>query len=113
MAALLCLGVSVATIGWTGGVSILGLGATTGVASLLMFLGLDPPSFSLGFGCCRCGGGGGGGIGSVRSKSVSALWESVRSIFPDKCNSANSKAAWMAITAATAPPRSLLLMSVR
>ena len=40
-----------------------GLGATTGVASLLMFLGAEPPSFSFGFGCCACCGGGGGGGG--------------------------------------------------
>ena len=45
-------GVSLAAICCTGGVTIRGFGATTGVASLLMFVGADPPSFSLGFGCC-------------------------------------------------------------
>src|SRR5206468_6474351 len=58
-----CRGVSVAAIFCTGGVSIFGFGATTGVASLLMFFGAEPPCFSLGLGwwCC-CGGGGGGSV---------------------------------------------------
>src|SRR6476469_8067348 len=58
-----CRGVSEAAICCTGGVTILGLGATTGVASLLIFLGAEPPSFSFGLGCCFCVGGGGGGGG--------------------------------------------------
>ena len=37
-----------------GGVTTFGLGATTGVASLLMFFGAEPPSLSFGFGCCAC-----------------------------------------------------------
>jgi hypothetical protein len=56
-------GVSLAAIFWTGGVSIRGFGATTGVASLRTFFGADPPSLSLGLCCWRCCGGGGGGGG--------------------------------------------------
>ena len=66
-------GVSVAGVVFTGGVSIRGLGATTGVASLLMFFGEDPPSFSLGFGRWLWGGGGGGvcgGLSRLRTLSV-------------------------------------------
>jgi hypothetical protein len=52
----------------TGGTITLGFGASTGVASLLMFGGAEPPSFSLGLGCCVCrGGGGAGGGGGVTS----------------------------------------------
>ena len=51
-----------------------GFGATTGVASLLMFLGADPPSFSFGLGCvCCCGGGGGGGAGLLKSKMLQRI----------------------------------------
>ena len=56
-----CRGVWVAAIG--DGVGIFGAGATTGVASLRMFLGAEPPCFFFGFGCCLWGGGGGGGGG--------------------------------------------------
>jgi len=45
-------GVSLVAIFGGRGITIGGLGATTGVASLLMFLGADPPSFSFGFACC-------------------------------------------------------------
>ena len=56
------MGVSVTGIGGGTGSSIFGLGAATGVASLLMFLGEAAPSFSLGFsfssGTSTIGGGG-------------------------------------------------------
>src|SRR6185295_13545283 len=92
-------GISAAAIGLTGGVSTFGLGATTGVASLLMFLGLDPPSFSFGFAVCWAGGGGGGGGGSG---ARSITW-----------SRANSNPAWIASTAAIAPLLSRPVRSVR
>src|SRR4051794_11996585 len=109
-----CRGVSLAAIFCTGGVSIFGLGATTGVASLLIFLGADPPSFSFGLGrCFWVGGGGGGGGGWPTSNVLSTLCGSPRSILPEICSSANSSAACTAITAAIAPPLSRLLRSLR
>ena len=51
-------------------VFIFGVGATTGVASLRIFLGADPPCFSFRLGCCFWRGGGGGG-GGGRSRLTS------------------------------------------
>ena len=98
-----------------GGVTIRGFGATTGVASLLMFCGDEPPSLSLGFAreACRGGGGGGGGWNLVISMIWSTLCGSGMFMRPDKCRKANSSAAWIATTAATAPPLSRLLRSDR
>jgi len=90
-----------------------GFGATTGVAWLLMFLGDDPPSFSLGLGCWCCRGGGDGGGVSLRLKMLSERCVSPISTFPAMFRNANRSAAWMAITAAIAPLLSRLLTSVR
>ena len=109
-------GVSVTTTGfgrcgWT-----MGFGATTGVAWLRMLAG-EPPSLSFGLSCGRsCGGGrggGGGGASSRRSNTCSASCGSARSIVPLRCRKAKMSPAWMAITAAIAPPLSLELRSDR
>ena len=94
-----------AAIFCTGGVSMRGLGATTGVAWLLMFLGAEPPSFSLGFACCCAGGGGGGGGGGFWPISITRRTDcgSARSIFPEICRKASSIAAFTAAAAMIAP----------
>ncbi len=73
----------------------LGLGASTGVASLLMLGGAEPPSFSFGLGCCfSCGGGGGGGGGgSVTSNTRITLWTPGKSILGERCRRMNSNPA--------------------
>ena len=78
----------------------------------MMFFGAEPHSRAFGRAGCRGGGGGGGG-GSEKSKVCSALCGSVRSMRPERCNKANSSAAWMPMTAAIAPPRSRAPMSLR
>jgi protein TonB len=59
-------GFSATGIGGGTGSSMRGLGATTGVAVLLMFLGEEAPSFAFGFSFSSGSGtgGGGGGIGA-------------------------------------------------
>jgi len=88
-------GVRVAAIG--DGTGIFGVGATTGVASLRMFLGAEPPCFSFGFGCCFClgggGGGGGGGRGGFTSNTRSTLCSAASGSWPDMCSNAKSNAA--------------------
>ena len=110
-----CRGVSLAAIWGTGGTTTFGLGASTGVASLLMLGGAEPPSFSLGLGCCFCGGGGGGGGGGgwLMSNTRITLWAPGRFKLGERCKSMNSNAACMATTDAIALPRSRLLMFVR
>jgi len=99
------------------GSTILGLGATTGVASLLMFLGEAAPSFAFGF-CFDTsfwtgGGGGGGGLISVTSNTWSFRCGSAKLIVPETWRKAKASPAWIAITAAIAPLLSRLLRSVR
>ena len=98
-------GVALAAMCWTGGSRITGLGATTGVAWLLMFLGAEPPSFSLTLGCCRGRGGGGGGGGGCRARSNT--WKVASragvSILPARSRKTRNKTAWIATTAAIAP----------
>ena len=105
-------GVSVTAILGGCGISICGLGATTGVAWLRMFAG-DPPAFSSGLGrsrCCCAGGGGGGGGGTwPTSNTCKPRCTSATSIFPDICNKANRRTAWIATTPAIAPPLSRAL----
>ena len=75
-----------------------GLGATTGVASLLIFSGAAAASFSFGFCFCSAGlgtagcGGGGGGT-SVTSKTRITLCGSPRSTRPEMCRKTNRSAA--------------------
>src|SRR5687768_15127716 len=94
-----------------------GFGATTGVASLLIFFGEAAPSLAFGFCFCSfCNGGGGGGGGGTISRTSNtwiALSGLVRSTVPETCKKAKASAAWIATTAATAPPLSLLLRSDR
>ena len=100
------------------GIAIGGLGATTGVARLCKFFSEAAPSRSFGFcvssaGFDASGVEGGGGSTSVMSNVRSTLCGSANSIRPDKCRKANSKAAWMAATAAMAPLLSRVLRSER
>ena len=106
-----CRGVWDAAITGTDGTWICGLGAMTGVAWLLMFLGAEAPC--LGLGWTGRGGAGGGGGELVTSKTFNTLCGSVRSIFPDMCSSTNNSAAWTATTAMIAPLREPGSRSVR
>lgn len=105
-------GVALATMTLTGGDWTFGLGAATGVALLLMFRGADAPCFCLGFDACRLSGGGGGG-GLARSNTLRACCAPATSSFPDRWRNTSKSAAWIAMTARTAPPRSRALMSMR
>ena len=106
---------SVTAICGIGGTTTCGLGAATGVASLLMFGGAAPPSFSLGLACCLGGGGGGGGGGfsALMSNTRIASCAPGKSTRPEMFSKANSSAAWIATTAAIAPPLSLASRSDR
>ena len=92
-----------------------GLGRNHRSCFALDVLGRRPAFLLLGLGLLLLGGGGGGGGGGgwPTSNTRSALCGSARSIFPDMWRSANSNAAWTAITAAIAPPLSRLSRSDR
>src|SRR5687767_814506 len=111
-------GVSLVAILGGSGSTIGGFGATTGVASLLMFLGDAAPSFALGFAFSACwtgggGGGGGGGRISLRSNTSSVRCGWARSTVPDMWRKTKASPAWTAMTAAIAPPLSRVLRSER
>lgn len=106
-------GVALATITLDGGDWTFGFVAGTGVALLLMLRGADCPCFCLGFAAERSCGGGGGGGGLARSNTRSGRCVSPMSSFPARCRNTSSSAAWIAMTAITAPLRSRALMSIR